>query len=221
MATTDPKLIERRRKMLRCSLGGDITTCVKRLAREYGVTESALWRDWQRRSEWLGSIGSLDDPIAAAKKLLAEKELVREEAWRIFQKAEENRRWSDNTNGMVGALNLVNRTIDQEIELLQSLGQLQHELGKLETAEKIVVNIERLKQAKKKAGAKRAEIRKPAKSVKPEKISVNVTPVENPGGKPEKPEKPREKEEKPKKEEKAQEEEKPKKEKTIGELLRG
>ena len=54
-ANRDEEVDERRREMLRRRWRGrEMGDIVSSLADSHGVTESALWKDWAKREEWIG-----------------------------------------------------------------------------------------------------------------------------------------------------------------------
>ena len=135
----DREILERRKETLRNALMGEKTTAwVRKLADKYNVTERAIWEDWRKREEWIDKVYSSQDAVLAAKDLLAEKRTAREEAWKLYKNAE-------NTTQKAQALKIIDRSTKEHINLLQSLGELERELGNLSFGEEgININIERV-----------------------------------------------------------------------------
>lgn len=98
------------------------------LAKKYGVSKSAIFEDWRRRAQWIEDLngGILEDAVDVCKENLLEMKKCREEAWRFYHNAA-------NDNAKVGALNLINKSAKDHIKVLQGLGSLAKELGRLET----------------------------------------------------------------------------------------
>jgi len=133
------ELLDRRKACLRLAFQGIKTTeWVEQIANEYDVAGTTVWHDWENRDEWIGEVHLAEDAVAAAKELLAEKAQVREEAWKVYKEAREK-----DKNAKIGALKLISQSTGDHIKLMQSLGELEKELGDLgvKKEEKINVNI--------------------------------------------------------------------------------
>ena len=64
-------LLERRSKMLRqIGLGVELSIVVSDFSREYGVTQNAIYKDWEQREKWAGDVAQLEDPEAMVAELI-------------------------------------------------------------------------------------------------------------------------------------------------------
>jgi len=127
--TTKEELHERRKECLARALRGQKTTeWVREIAEKYDVAESTIWDDWRRRNDWIPEIYSHADVVDVAKESMVQLSQVKEEAWKTYYKAQEE----GNVNGRIGALRVIQSTTVNEIEKLQSLGEMHKESEELD-----------------------------------------------------------------------------------------
>jgi hypothetical protein len=94
------KILKRRAEMLDAvSTGLHPSAVVSQLAKKYGVTERALWSDWQRREKWVPVLLSLEKYAEFTDVIEQKLNAVQKAAWSIYLKA-------SNDNARVGALEL-------------------------------------------------------------------------------------------------------------------
>ena len=95
------KLLKRRAEMLDAvSTGLHASAVVSQLAEMYGVSERALWSDWERRERWVPVLLELEKCGDFADVIEQKLNAVQNAAWSIFLKA-------SNDNARVGALGTV------------------------------------------------------------------------------------------------------------------
>ncbi len=69
--TKKSELYARRREMYRLYIDElSMAEIVERLSTKYSVSKQALWRDWQKRTQWVYDVFDLE-PAAAKESLLA------------------------------------------------------------------------------------------------------------------------------------------------------
>ncbi|KXB07830.1 hypothetical protein AKJ58_01670 [candidate division MSBL1 archaeon SCGC-AAA385D11] len=107
----------------------NVDNWAKKISDEFGCSVSAAREDYRRRSEWLSDLDHqyLDSTSDLVAELLLEKSLVRSKAWKMYLKTK-------NDNCKLGALKLVDRSVNKEISILQSLGELKKKIGELEVS---------------------------------------------------------------------------------------
>jgi len=119
------KILKRRAEMLDAvSTGLHPSAVVAQLAEKYGVTERALWSDWQRREKWVPVLLNLEKYAEFTDVIEQKLGAVQKAAWSIYLKA-------SNDNARVGAL----RTILEALEIHRDIVQTRDiidRLGKLE-----------------------------------------------------------------------------------------
>jgi hypothetical protein len=57
------------------------------VASKYNTTEDVVKRDWSRRRGWMHHFFKLDDPIAMAKKLISDNEVLLLDAHNLYEQA--------------------------------------------------------------------------------------------------------------------------------------
>ena len=113
-------LYERRLKCLRYDLQGiPQRTWVADIAGEYGISERALWVDWNKRHEWMPIIYSISDSAEdlsrAVGEMVADTREARKELYRLYR--------SLNTDtAKVNALREIASNIKLELEMRQDMG---------------------------------------------------------------------------------------------------
>ena len=119
------KILKRRAEMLDAvSTGLHPSAVVTQLAEKYGVTERALWSDWQRRSKWVPVLLNLEKYAGFAEIVEQKLNAVQKAAWSIYLKA-------SNDSARVGALRTVlealgiHRDIVQTKDIIERLGRLE------------------------------------------------------------------------------------------------
>ncbi|MDH5266608.1 MAG: hypothetical protein OEW62_02890 [Candidatus Bathyarchaeota archaeon] len=119
------KILKRRAEMLDAvSTGLHPSAVVAQLAEKYGVTERALWSDWQRREKWVPVLLSLEKYAEFGEMIEQKLGAVQKAAWSIYLKA-------SNDSARVGALRTVldaleiHRDIVQTRDVIDRLGRLE------------------------------------------------------------------------------------------------
>jgi hypothetical protein len=123
--TLNLRLLKRRVEMLDAvSSGLHPSAVIGQLAGKYGVSERALWSDWQRRERWVPVLLDLEK-FAEFTEIVGQKlNAVERAAWSIYLKA-------SNDNARVGALRTVlealevHRDIVQTRDIIERLGELE------------------------------------------------------------------------------------------------
>ena len=83
------QLIDRRREMFSYHRDGlKVCEWASLVASKYNVSEEAVKRDWSRRRNWISCFFKFDDPIAMAKKLIADNEILMLDATNVYMQAE-------------------------------------------------------------------------------------------------------------------------------------
>lgn len=109
-------LSERRKRMLKAYHRDGLTgELVRGLSSEYGVSESAIYTDWNRRDTWLPDLIQLNDAQLVLNETFAELNHVKNASWTIYET-------SNNDSARVGALNQISKVNMKQIETLQSVG---------------------------------------------------------------------------------------------------
>ena len=112
-------LYYRRKDMLRFhSRGLKLSDYIEQLAQKHKCSKRALRADFSRRNKWLPQILLLDDTKGLVNELMLTLHEVRAAAWRVFHE-------SDNDSARVGALKLLGESVFRQIEVMQSLGDLE------------------------------------------------------------------------------------------------
>lgn len=104
-------------------------------AQEGTVTIKTVRNDWSNRDEWLDEIWEFEDTSLLAKSVIAEKQRLKHKAWEMLRQlqneAEDARKpFNDGNpqyNSMLGVLRFINNLGSDEVELLQSLGEVEKE----------------------------------------------------------------------------------------------
>lgn len=119
-------LLARRKEFFeRHLLGIPHPNIIKSLQEKYGGTESAYYKDWAKRKNWLWMLVPGDKEDMAAS-LIAEIHQSRAYLWRMAV----DKNIQDSVR--LGAWKLIQEGIGREVELLQSLGSLPKMAEKLE-----------------------------------------------------------------------------------------
>ncbi len=118
-------VFKRRVEMLDAiSTGLHPTIVVSQIAEKYGVSERALWSDWERRSKWVPVLLELEKYASFIDILGQKLNAVQKAAWSIYLKA-------SNDNARVGAL----KTVLESLEIHRDLVQTQSFIDRLEKLE--------------------------------------------------------------------------------------
>jgi|SRR6056297_70538 len=104
-------------------------------AHEGTVSLKTVRKDWYNRDEWLDKVWDFDDTDTLAKSVVAEKQRLKHKAWEMLRQlqneAEEARKPFNDSNpqygAMLGVLRFINNLGSDEVELLQSLGEVEKE----------------------------------------------------------------------------------------------
>ena len=91
-----------------------------------GVTERALWSDWQRREKWVPLLLSLDKYAEFTDVIEQKLGVVQKAAWSIYLKA-------SNDSARVGAL----RTILEALEIHRDIIQTRDIVDRLDRLEEV------------------------------------------------------------------------------------
>ena len=82
------RILKRRTEMLDAvSTGLHPSAVVAQLAEKYGVSERALWSDWQRRDRWVPVLLGLEKYGGFAEMVEQKLGAVQKAAWSIYLKA--------------------------------------------------------------------------------------------------------------------------------------
>ncbi len=106
------------------STGLHPSAVVSQLAEKYGVTERALWSDWQRREKWVPVLLNLERYAEFTDVIEQKLNAVQKAAWSIYLKA-------SNDNARVGALRTVLEALEIHRDIVQTRDIIER-LGKLE-----------------------------------------------------------------------------------------
>lgn len=135
------ELLNRRKECLKYALRGINTSeWVRKLADKYDVAKDTIYTDWRKRKEWIPEVYECADVIDPAKDMLVEKKQAREEAWKIYHNAT-----TDQLSSKIGALKIIDRSVNDHIEMLQSLGKIHKEAEKLEVKSDMDVSVDELR----------------------------------------------------------------------------
>jgi len=99
---------------------------VGQLAGKYGVSERALWSDWERRDRWVPVLLSLEKYADFTDLVGQRLNAVQKAAWSIYLKA-------SNDNARVGAL----RTVLEALEIHRNIVQIEGLLERLNRLEEM------------------------------------------------------------------------------------
>ena len=94
------------------STGLHPSVVIAQLAEKHGLSEKALWSDWERRGKWVPLLLGLEKYAEFADELGHKLSAVQKTAWSVYLKA-------SNDNARVGAL----RTILESLEIHRDLVQ--------------------------------------------------------------------------------------------------
>jgi hypothetical protein len=123
----DLKLLKRRAELLDAvSTGLHPSAVVSQLAGKYGVSERALWSDWERRARWVPLLLNLEKYAGFAEMVEQKLNAVQKAAWSIYLKA-------SNDNARVGAL----RVVLDALEIHGSIVQTKEVIERLDRLEEI------------------------------------------------------------------------------------
>ena len=121
----DLRILKRRVELLDAvSTGLHPSVVVAQLAEKYGLSEKALWSDWERRGNWVPLLLGLEKYAGFADELGHKLNAVQRAAWSVYLKA-------SNDNARVGAL----KTILESLEIHRDLVQTQDFIDRLEKLE--------------------------------------------------------------------------------------
>ncbi len=109
------------------STGLHPSAVITQLAEKYGVSERALWSDWQRRGKWVPILLNLEKFAEFTEMIRQKLKGVQKAAWSIYLKA-------SNDSARVGAL----RTILEALEIHRDIVQTRDILERLDKLDEIV-----------------------------------------------------------------------------------
>ena len=113
------KLLNRRVAMYDMVLKGfHPASVISQVAKEYQVTQRCLWSDWERRSEWIPILLSLEKYAEFTETLESKLNAVQKAAWRLYVNA-------GNDNARVGALKIVLDSLELQSNTLVTKDILQ------------------------------------------------------------------------------------------------
>jgi hypothetical protein len=119
------RILKRRAEMLDAvSTGLHPSAVVTQLAEKYGVSERALWSDWQRRERWVPVLLNLEKYAGFAEVVEQKLNAVQKAAWSIYLKA-------SNDSARVGALRTVLEALEIHRDIVQTRDVIER-LGRLE-----------------------------------------------------------------------------------------
>jgi hypothetical protein len=125
-------LVERRVDMANMLCKGvGLKVAADDLARKYGVSVNAIYRDWSRREKWMPQILRLQDHSIVYELLYGMRQII-PNAWYEYSTA-------DNSNARIGSLRVLKETYAEILEKLQSLGLLQTESLHVEQKNRIIM----------------------------------------------------------------------------------
>ncbi len=100
------KLLKRRVEMVDdMAKGFHLSMIVAKLAEKYEVSESCLYRDWERRGQWMPILMELDRYAEFTDIIESKLNAVQRAAWTLYVKA-------DNDSARVGALKVVLESLE-------------------------------------------------------------------------------------------------------------
>lgn len=108
------------------STGLHPSAVITQLAEKYGVTERALWSDWQRREKWVPTLLNLEKYAEFTEMIAQKLSAVQKAAWSIYLKA-------SNDSARVGAL----RTVLVALEIHRDIVQTKDVLDRLDMLEEV------------------------------------------------------------------------------------
>jgi hypothetical protein len=118
-------MLRRRVEMLDAvSTGLHPSVVVSQLASKYGISERALWSDWERRRGWVPFVLGLGKFAGFAEEVGQKLDAVQRAAWSLYLKA-------SNDSARVGALRTVLEALGLHSELVQ-MKEVAERLEKLE-----------------------------------------------------------------------------------------
>ena len=106
------------------STGLHPSAVIGQLAGKYGVSERALWSDWERREKWVPVLLGLERYGGFVDMVEERLNAVQKAAWSIYLKA-------SNDNARVGAL----RTVLEALEIHRDIVQTKEVLERLDRLE--------------------------------------------------------------------------------------
>ncbi len=114
-------------------------TFIPELAKETGVSERNLWRDWTTRSEWMTELLALDREDQG-RQLADLLNIIRETRSLLFHTHADALR-NGNDAAAVGALGKILETVSQEADLRIRVGLLRAEPERLEAEHTVTVKM--------------------------------------------------------------------------------
>jgi hypothetical protein len=97
----NPHLLNRRKELVQALVRGDaLTNIIGDLSEKYHVSRNALYKDYQRRANWMPSILAIDNREAFYMDLLA----IHQDIFRLYRIQYFS---ADNTSAAVGCLRLL------------------------------------------------------------------------------------------------------------------
>jgi len=108
------------------STGLHPSAVIGQLAGKYGVSERALWSDWERREKWVPVLLGLERYGGFVDMVEERLNAVQKAAWSIYLKA-------SNDNARVGAL----RTVLEALEIHRDIVQTKEVLERLDRLEEV------------------------------------------------------------------------------------
>jgi len=92
---------------------------VTQLAEKYGVTERALWSDWQRRKRWVPLLLDLEKYAEFTEMIRRKLDGVQKAAWSIYLKA-------SNDSTRVGALRTILDALEIDRDIIERSACVRH-----------------------------------------------------------------------------------------------
>lgn len=114
----DPETDARRREIMRRRWNSEnMTDIVEDLARRYDIEEDTIWKDWQRRDEWIDRVFGLEDSEAVIKEVLAQKHDVRQRLMNVYNRAQDQ----NEQNAAIRALKAVDKSLNDSVDIHQTI----------------------------------------------------------------------------------------------------
>jgi hypothetical protein len=112
------------------STGLHPSAVVSQLAEKYGVSERALWSDWERRNAWVPLVLGLEKYAGFCDEIRERLNAVQKAAWSIYLKA-------SNDSARVGALRTVLEALEVHGEIVQTAEVIERLTSLEEAAQEI------------------------------------------------------------------------------------
>jgi len=110
------------------STGFHPSAIMSQISEKYGVSERALWSDWERRSAWVPLVLGLEGFAGFCDEIRERLNAVQKAAWSIYLKA-------SNDSARVGALRTVLEALEVHGEIVQTAEVIERRAHATERAE--------------------------------------------------------------------------------------